>query len=73
MKQPTISFQQARQIGRVQYLAHLGHHPQKVHGPNYWFLSPFRADKTASFKVNIKLNVWYDHGDGRGGDSPPAI
>jgi DNA primase len=68
MKQPTISFQQARQIDLVQYLAHLGHHPQKVHGPDYWFLSPFRAEKTASFKVNTRLNIWYDHGDGRGGN-----
>lgn len=68
MKQPTISLQQARQIDLVQYLANLGYHPQKVHGPDYWFLSPFRAEKTASFKVNNRLNIWYDHGDGRGGN-----
>jgi hypothetical protein len=68
MKYPTISCQQAKLIDLVEYLAHLGYQPQKVHGPDYWFLSPFREEKTASFKVNKRLNMWYDHGEGRGGD-----
>jgi hypothetical protein len=29
---------------------------------------PLRDEQTASFKVNRKLNVWYDHGIGKGGD-----
>ena len=68
MNQPTISCRQARRIDLVQYLAYLGHAPQKVHGPDHWYLSPFRQEKTASFKVNKRLNIWYDHGEGRGGD-----
>jgi len=31
----------------------------------YWYLSPLREEKEASFKVNRKKNVWYDHGIGK--------
>jgi DNA primase len=58
----------AKKIDLVDYLASLGHHPQKVSHPDYWYLSPFRDEKTASFKVNRKVNVFYDHGIGCGGD-----
>lgn len=34
---------------------------------DYWYLSPLRDEKDTSFKVNTKLNVWYDHGLGLGG------
>lgn len=34
---------------------------------DYWYLSPLRDEKTASFKVNRSKNVWYDHGIGKGG------
>jgi hypothetical protein len=58
----------AKKIDLVDYLVSLGHHPQKVSHPDYWYLSPFRDEKTASFKVNRNLNVYYDHGTGEGGD-----
>jgi hypothetical protein len=58
----------AKKIDLVDYLASLGHHPQKVSHPDYRYLSPFRDEKTASFKVNRKLSVWFDHGIGQGGD-----
>ena len=32
-----------------------------------WYLSPLREERTASFKVDIGLNCWYDFGLGRGG------
>ncbi|OQP65853.1 hypothetical protein A3860_14765 [Niastella vici] len=59
---------EAKKIDLVDYLASLGYHAQKVSHPDYWFLSPFRVEKTASFKVNRKLNVYFDHGTGMGGD-----
>ena len=34
----------------------------------HWFLSPFRKESTASFKVNARMNLWYDFGIGEGGD-----
>lgn len=63
-----ISCDQAKQIDMVDYLASLGHYPQKIRNADYWYLSPLRDEKTASFKVNRHLNVWYDHALGKGGD-----
>ena len=51
----------------VNYLAHLGFTPQKISGDDYWYLSPLRQEHTPSFKVNRRLNCWYDHGLGAGG------
>jgi len=59
---------EAKQIDLVNYLASLGHHPQKIRNQDYWYLSPMRIEKTPSFKVNRSLNVWYDHGIGKGGN-----
>lgn len=58
---------EANQIDLVNYLEKLGHKPQKVRGYDYWYLSPLRDEKTASFKVNRLKNVWYDHAMGKGG------
>ena len=58
----------AKQIDLVDYLASLEHQPQKVNSQDYWYLSPLRDEKTPSFKVNRKLNVWYDHATGKGGN-----
>src|SRR4030095_12937235 len=58
----------AREIDLVDYLFALGFRPQKIRGDDYWYLSPLRDEKKASFKVNRRLNVWYDHGIGKGGD-----
>ena len=59
----------AKKIDLVDYLASIGHLPQQVtNGSDYWYRSPLREELTASFKVNRKLNVYYDHGTGKGGD-----
>jgi DNA primase len=58
----------ANQIDLVNYLETLGHEPSKIKNQDYWFLSPFRNENTPSFKVNQKLNLWYDHGLGKGGN-----
>lgn len=34
---------------------------------DYWYHSPLREERTPSFKVNTRSNVWYDHGTGEGG------
>jgi hypothetical protein len=59
---------EANQIDLVDYLAALGHSPQKIRNKDYWYLSPLREEKTPSFKVNRSLNAWYDHGIGKGGN-----
>lgn len=63
-----LSLEEARQIDIIDYLSAVGHDPTKIRGYDYWYLSPLREEKTASFKVNRKLNVWYDHGLGKGGN-----
>ncbi|GAC1496950.1 MAG: toprim domain-containing protein [Flavisolibacter sp.] len=57
----------AREIDLVEFLEQLGYFPNKIRGRDYWYLSPLRHEKTPSFKVNRKLNLWYDHGIGEGG------
>lgn len=62
-----MNCQEAKNIDLIQYLKKLGIEPQKTKRENQWFLSPFRAEKTASFKVNTNKNIWYDFGEGCGG------
>lgn len=64
-----LTLAQAKQIDLVDYLAILGHQPKKIREQNYLYLSPLpgRNEKTASFTVDRKRNIWYDHGVGKGG------
>lgn len=57
----------ARSVDMVDYLTKLGFIPTKIRDDNYWYHSPFRNDRTPSFKVNRKINRWYDFGEGCGG------
>lgn len=57
-----------KQTDLVNHLSSLGHEPIKIRGTSYWYLSPLRTEKIASFKVNRKLNRWYDFGLGKGGN-----
>lgn len=57
-----------RNMDMIDYLAAIGIMACKIRGNDFWYLSPFRAERTASFKVNRKLNRWYDFGEGRGGN-----
>lgn len=63
-----LSCAQAKQIDLVDYPASLGHQPHKINREDHLYLSPFRDEKTPSFKVNRKLNVWFDFGEGKGGN-----
>ena len=62
-----MNCEQANQIDLVDYLFSIGFSPNKISAENYWFLSPLRDERTASFKVNKTKNIWYDHGIGKGG------
>ncbi len=57
---------EARQIDMVDYLAKAGYQPQRIRDNDYWYHSPLRNERTPSFKVNRKINRWYDHGIGKG-------
>lgn len=67
-RKKAASCAQAKQLDIVFYLSALGYEPAKIRNQDYWYLSPLREEKTPSFKVNRKLNRWYDHGLGKGGN-----
>lgn len=63
-----LSITEAKEMDMVDYLSKLGHDPAKIKNEDYWYLSPLRDENTPSFKVNRKINRWYDHGMGKGGN-----
>ena len=50
------------------FLARLGHHPVQRRANAIWYRSPYREEKTPSFKVNPEKNLWFDFGEGKGGN-----
>ena len=62
-----MNSKQAKQIDIVDFLQ-LNHiNFSKQVGNDYWYYSPYRDEKTPSFKVDREKNLWYDHGTGEGG------
>lgn len=59
---------QLKNIKITHYLYNKGIQPKKIKAADYWYISPYREEKTPSFKVNNDLNVWYDYGTGEGGN-----
>jgi hypothetical protein len=59
---------QAKEISIESVLQNLGCEPTKCTENESWYLSPFRIEKTASFKLNRKINRWFDHGEQKGGN-----
>src|SRR5690606_15676719 len=63
-----LSCERARAFPIERALAKLGHFPARTTEKEAWYLSPFRPEAQASFKVSKRLNRWYDHGAGIGGN-----
>ena len=68
MKKERLTCERARKIPIEKALEFLGHLPTRSSEKEAWFLSPLRSETQASFKVSKKLNRWYDHGLGIGGN-----
>jgi Toprim-like/CHC2 zinc finger len=62
-----MTFTEAKTIPITEYLSCQGIEPTYIRGNDHWYHSPFREERTSSFKVNSRLNVWFDHGTGEGG------
>lgn len=62
-----MNISDAKQIRLVDFLCKLGFSPVKRLNYQYWYIAPYREEKTASFKVNGQLNEWYDFGTSEGG------
>lgn len=51
----------------IDFLKSINIKPSYKKNGDYWFLSPFRNEKTPSFKVNSNKNLWCDFGSGAKG------
>ena len=63
-----MNIENIRAVPITDFLARLGYEPKRQRGDECWYLAPYREERTASFQVNIRKNVWHDFGTGRGGD-----
>jgi len=64
-----MNIEQAKAIAIAEILERLELRPSKENETDAYFHSPFRNERTPSFHVNKKDNVWYDHGEGIGGNA----
>ncbi|MFD0751895.1 CHC2 zinc finger domain-containing protein [Mucilaginibacter calamicampi] len=48
-------------------------HPVKETETDATYFSPFRNEKTPSFHVNKLKNLWFDHGEGIGGNAVDLV
>lgn len=64
-----MTIAEQKKISLIDYLGSLGYKPEHTRksGNEIWYLSPLRKEKTASFKVTITANTWYDFGLSKGG------
>lgn len=57
-----MNIREAKDIRLVDFLAGFGYEPVIQRGNSVWYKSPFRAEKKASFKVDLHKELWYDFG-----------
>ena len=63
-----MNIEKAKQIPLELVLEKMNYVPSKTNGFDKFYYSPFRDERTASFKINTKINMWYDHGLQKGGN-----
>ena len=52
-----MNIEEAKSISLEDYLQRMGFTPVKQHGDSIWYWSPFREEKTPSFKVSESRNL----------------
>jgi len=64
-----MNCKQANAIPLIRILDAMGCKPLDRHrgGHEIWYENPLRDERTASFSVNVPMNVWHDFGTGEGG------
>ena len=65
-----------RQFNRIsleEVLLSLGYLPTKQNEKESWYLNPFASESQASFKIDKRLNIWYLHSEGIGGNNTDFI
>lgn len=64
-----MNCKQFNSISLEEVLLSLGHLPTKQNEKEAWYLNPFANESQASFKLDKRINVWYLHSDGIGGNN----
>ena len=62
-----MNSEKAKKIPLTALLDKIGACKIRTSNNDVWYLSPFRNEKSASFKVNTQKNLFYDFGEGLGG------
>jgi hypothetical protein len=57
-----MNIAQAKELNLNEFLAWLGHSPAKTEAGENWYFSPFRDEKSPSFKVSANGKWWTDFG-----------
>ncbi|MCW1149138.1 toprim domain-containing protein [Flavobacterium lacisediminis] len=63
-----MNIEKAKQIPLELVLQKMNYTPSKTIGFDLWYSSPLHEEKTPSFKINTKINRWFDHSLQRGGN-----
>lgn len=69
METKYLDVKTAREISLEKVLSGMGYVPRKRTDTELWYISPFRNEKTASFKINTQINKWFDFGEQIGGNT----
>lgn len=63
-----MNIEKAKQVPLELVLQKMNYIPSKTIGFDVWYSSPLHEERTPSFKINTKINRWYDHGLQKGGN-----
>lgn len=64
-----MNCKQLNRISLEEVLLSLGHLPTKQNEKEAWYLNPFASESQASFKLDKRINAWYLHSEGIGGNN----
>jgi DNA primase len=68
-----MNCKQFNNIPLEEVLLSLGHLPTKQNEKETWYLNPFANESQASFKVDKRINLWFLHSEGLGGNNTDFI
>ena len=63
-----MTIEEIKSVSIYNWMKENGYGAGSIKGKNVFYCSPLRSEKTPSFVVNTKDNLWYDFGTGKGGN-----
>ena len=52
-----MTIEEIKAIPITAFLARMGYEPARRRGDEYWYLAPYREERTASFQVNVRKEI----------------